>query len=283
MSEAVIVRDMYKQFGKPSLPRWKHALKARANGRVQEANGQKKAVVAVDRVSFTIHEGEIFGVLGPNGSGKSTLIRLIATLLLPDEGKIEVLGYDVVRQPMHVQRLINRVSVEASFFKKLSPMENLVYGARLYGMDGRETRRRVVEILTRLGLEKRTIFQPMEEMSRGMQQKVAIARALLSRPRILLLDEPTTGLDPRSKREVQAVVRELNQEHGTTILLTTHDMLEAESLCHRIAILDGGKIVALDTPEALKQSIPRNGHDITLEDVFLELTGKALVKEEDGV
>jgi ABC-2 type transport system ATP-binding protein len=119
----------------------------------------------------------------------------------------------------------------------------------------------------------------MEEMSRGMQQKVAIARALLSRPRILLLDEPTTGLDPRSKREVQAVVRELNRENGTTILLTTHDMLEAESLCDRIAILDGGKIVALDTPEALKRLIPRNGHDVTLEEVFLELTGKALVKE----
>jgi ABC-2 type transport system ATP-binding protein len=283
MAEAVVVRDMYKQFGKAGFPSWKNPLKARPNGLAAESNGKKKVVVAVDRVSFTIHEGEIFGVLGPNGSGKSTLIRLIATLLLPDEGLIEVLGYDAVRQPKQVQRLINRVSVEASFFKKLSPMENLLYGARLYGMDGRETRRRVVEILTRLGLEKRTIYQPMEEMSRGMQQKVAIARALLSQPRILLLDEPTTGLDPRSKREVQAVVRELNQEHGTTILLTTHDMLEAESLCNRIAILDGGKIVALDTPEALKRSIPRNGHDITLEDVFLELTGKALVKEEEAV
>jgi ABC-2 type transport system ATP-binding protein len=274
---------MYKQFGKPGLPRWKNILKVRSNGREADAHSRKKAVVAVDRVSFTIHEGEIFGVLGPNGSGKSTLIRLIATLLLPDEGKIEVLGYDAVRQPMQVQRLINRVSVEASFFKKLSPMENLLYGARLYGMDGRETRLRVVEILTRLGLQKRTIYHPMEEMSRGMQQKVAIARALLSRPRILLLDEPTTGLDPRSKREVQGVVRELNQENGTTILLTTHDMLEAESLCHRIAILDGGKIVALDTPEALKRSIHRNGHEITLEDVFLELTGKALVKEGDAL
>jgi ABC-2 type transport system ATP-binding protein len=283
MPAAITVSDMYKHFGKPDLPRWKQFLKAWSNGSEQQANGRKKAVVAVDRVSFTVQEGEIFGVLGPNGSGKSTLIRLIATLLLPDEGKIEVLGYDAVRQPVQVQRLINRVSVEASFFKKLSPMENLLYGARLYGMDGRETRRRVVEILTRLGLEKRTIFQPMEEMSRGMQQKVAIARALLSRPRILLLDEPTTGLDPRSKREVQAVVRELNQEDGTTILLTTHDMLEAEGLCHRIAIMDGGKIVALDTPEALKRTIPRNGHEVTLEDVFLELTGKTLVKEEDAV
>jgi ABC-2 type transport system ATP-binding protein len=114
-----------------------------------------------------------------------------------------------------------------------------------------------------------------------MQQKVAIARALLSQPRLLLLDEPTTGLDPRSKREVQAVVRELNREHGTTILLTTHDMQEAESLCDRIAIIDSGKVVALETPMALKKLIPSNGHEPTLEEVFLELTGKPLVKEEE--
>jgi ABC-2 type transport system ATP-binding protein len=121
----------------------------------------------------------------------------------------------------------------------------------------------------------------MEEMSRGMQQKVAIARALLSQPRLLLLDEPTTGLDPRSKHEVQAVIRELNEQHGTTILLTTHDMGEAEALCHRIAIVDNGKIVALDTPEALKKLIPRNGHEPTLEEVFLALTGNELVSEEE--
>ena len=277
MSQAVIVNDVYKQFGKQNGSWWQRPHKAASN-----TNGHKPQVVAVDRVSFSVREGEIFGVLGPNGSGKSTLIRLIATLLLPDSGTIQVFGQDVVRQPMQVQRQINRVSVEASFFKKLSPMENLVYGARLYGLEGGETRRRVVEILTRLGLEKRVIYQPMEEMSRGMQQKVAIARALLSRPRLLLLDEPTTGLDPRSKREVQAVIRELNQEHGTTILLTTHDMLEADSLCERIAIIDGGKIVALDTPQALKRTITRNGHEPTLEDVFLELTGKELVKEDEA-
>ncbi|HLE52608.1 MAG TPA: ABC transporter ATP-binding protein [Anaerolineales bacterium] len=277
MSQAVIVNEVYKRFGKPNGSWWQRPRKANPS-----TNGHKPQVVAVDRVSFSVRTGEIFGVLGPNGSGKSTLIRLIATLLLPDSGTIQVFGQDVVRQPMQVQRQINRVSVEASFFKKLSPMENLVYGARLYGLDGGETRRRVVEILTRLGLEKRVIYQPMEEMSRGMQQKVAIARALLSRPRLLLLDEPTTGLDPRSKREVQAVIRELNQEHGTTILLTTHDMLEADSLCDRIAIIDSGKIVALDTPQALKQSITSNSHEPTLEDVFLELTGKSLVKEDEA-
>lgn len=283
MSEAIVVQNATKRFGKAGrIPGWKHLLPSRLNGKQngkESSNGRTPEVVAVDNVSFTVKEGEIFGVLGPNGSGKSTLIRLIATLLLPDGGSIKVFGYDVIRQAMHVQKMINRVSVEASFFKKLSPMENLVYGARLYGMNGRETRQRVVEILSRLGLDKRSIYKPMEEMSRGMQQKVAIARALLSRPRLLLLDEPTTGLDPRSKREVQAVVRELNQEHGTTILLTTHDMIEAENLCERVAIIDGGKIVALDTPKALKRLIPRNGHEPTLEDVFLELTGKQLITE----
>ncbi len=240
------------------------------------------AKVAVDHVSLAIQRGEIFGVLGPNGSGKSTLIRLIATLLIPDGGRITVFGHDVVENPRAAQRMINRVSVEASFFKKLSPMENLIYGARLYGMPASETRKRVVEILTRLGLEQKSIFQPMEEMSRGMQQKVAIARSLLSNPSLLLLDEPTTGLDPRSKREVQTFVRELRAAQNTTILLTTHDMHEAEALCDRIAIIDGGKIVALDTPENLKKLISQNGHLPTLEDVFLELTGKQLVAESEA-
>ncbi len=292
MENVIDVQDVYKQFGKRDQPRWKIKFwrkdKNNGNGssetltrRKVETNGSKKVVVAVDHVSFSIVEGEIFGVLGPNGSGKSTLIRLIATLLLPDGGSIKVFDYDVVHQPMDVQRLINRVSVEASFFKKLSPMENLIYGARLYGLGGGETRRRIVEILKRLGLEERSIYQPMEEMSRGMQQKVAIARALLSRPKVLLLDEPTTGLDPRSKREVQAVIKEMNQEFKTTILLTTHDMNEADNLCDRVAIIDGGVIVALDKPEALKRQVSENGKEITLEEVFLELTGKKLRSEDE--
>jgi ABC-2 type transport system ATP-binding protein len=232
-------------------------------------------VVAVQDVSFDVAPGEIFGVLGPNGSGKSTLIRVIATLLLPDEGRVLVFGHDVVREAMTVRRLINRVSVEAAFFKKLSPMENLLYGARLYGLDAAVARREIVAILDRLGLQKGALGKPMEEMSRGMQQKVAIARALLSRPTVLLLDEPTTGLDPRSKLEVQAAVRELREVHGTTILLTTHDMAEADGLCDRLAILDGGKVAALDAPEALKRTVPSgNGHATTLEDVFLRMTGK---------
>ncbi|MBE9525065.1 MAG: ABC transporter ATP-binding protein [Chloroflexi bacterium] len=270
MSHAIIVNNVHKQFGKPGVSLWKRAFKIKKNG-----HKEKSVVVAVNKVSFSIAEGEIFGVLGPNGSGKSTLIRLMATLLLPDSGNITVFGHDVLAQPLRVQKLINRVSVEASFFKKLSPMENLLYGARLYGIGGREVQKRVVEILTRLGLEKRTIFRPMEEMSRGMQQKVAIARALLSKPKVLLLDEPTTGLDPRSKLEVQDVVRDLQKVHNTTILLTTHDMVEADLLCNRVAIMDKGNVVAMDTPENLKKLVPsNNGHKTTLEDVFLALTGR---------
>jgi ABC-2 type transport system ATP-binding protein len=282
MSTAVFVHEAYKKFGKPGVTFWSRTPRrsGKMNNRLN-AFGSNKIIVAVDHVSFTVGEAEIFGVLGPNGSGKSTLIRLLATLLLPDSGDIRVFDFDVVREPMQVQRLINRVSVEASFFKKLSPMENLLYGARLYGMSGSETRVQVIEILTRLGLEERSIHKPMEEMSRGMQQKVAIARALLSRPRLLLLDEPTTGLDPRSKREVQQVIRELRDQNSTTILLTTHDMEEADNLCDRIAIIDGGRIVALDTPAGLKRMLPRKEHEPTLEEVFLEITGKKLVKEEE--
>ncbi len=262
-----------------------HALGANgksASGKEPGKEPEKKMVVAVNHVSFTVEKGEIFGVLGPNGGGKSTLIRLISTLLLPDSGKIYVFGKDVEQHPMDVQRMINRVSVEASFFKKLSPYENLSFGSKLYGLSDKQTSKMIVEILTRLGLEKRSIYSPMEEMSRGMQQKVAIARALLSHPQLLLLDEPTTGLDPRSKREVQAVIRELREQHGTTILLTTHDMTEAEMLCDRIAIMDSGTVIALDTPTALKNRIPaKDGKEPTLEDVFLELTGKQLVNPEE--
>ncbi|MDW8328100.1 MAG: ABC transporter ATP-binding protein [Anaerolineales bacterium] len=252
-------------------------------GRAGLFGGRQRAEpkIAINHVSLEIRRGEIFGVLGPNGSGKSTLIRLIATLLLPDDGSLRVFGHDVVREARRVQTLINRVSVEASFFKKLSPMENLLYGARLYNVPAALARQRAREILSRLGIEARAMDNPMEEMSRGMQQKVAIARAFLSRPILLLLDEPTTGLDPRSKREVQAFVRELRDTHDATILLTTHDMHEAEALCDRVAIIDGGRIVALDTPARLKERIAQNGHSVTLEDVFLELTGRHLANEAD--
>lgn len=295
MENAIIVEGVYKQFGKPMESLWQRLSRSKVEGLVssttecalesnvgEEKENGKHVTVAVNYVSFSVKAGEIFGVLGPNGGGKSTLIRLISTLMIPDRGKITVMGFDVVKQSMKVQQLINRVSVEASFFKKLSPLENLMYGARLYGMDSRQTRQTIFVILTRLGLEKRSITSPMEEMSRGMQQKVAIARALLSKPRLLLLDEPTTGLDPRSKREVQAVVREMRDKDGTTILLTTHDMTEAELLCDRIAIMSKGRVIALDTPAELKKLISwKDGKEPSLEDVFIELTGDRLINKDE--
>ncbi len=270
--KALEIYKATKTFGKNG----NHSLLAHLQGR---SKSPKKVVVAVDNVSLSVERGEIFGILGPNGSGKSTLVRLVSTLMIPDAGEVRVFGHDVQQEETTVKRMINRVSVDAAFFKKLSPMENLMYAARLYGVNAREAREKIVEILTRLGIEERSIGEPLEEMSRGMQQKVAIARAFLSAPILLLLDEPTTGLDPRSKREVQAFVKEIRANHDATMLLTTHDMSEAEALCDRIAIIDNGCIVALDTPDGLKACISGNGHPVTLEDVFMALTGKQLTEE----
>jgi ABC-2 type transport system ATP-binding protein len=290
MEIALEVNGARKVFGSEKRKGWLRRSLARLTGRhngAQATDSGSQAssddfTIAVDDVSFQIRHNEVFGVLGPNGSGKSTLIRLIATLLVPDGGHIRVFGHDARSDEMAIKRLINRVSVDAAFFKRLSPMENLVYAARLYGLDGGTARRQSKEILTRLGLKTKNFYEPLENLSRGMQQKVAIARAFLSAPILLLLDEPTTGLDPRSKREVQALVEEMRDTHDTTILLTTHDMYEADVLCDRVAILDNGRVVALDTPEGLKAMVQqRNGHEVTLEDVFMELTGKTLKGEEE--
>jgi ABC-2 type transport system ATP-binding protein len=186
---------------------------------------------------------------------------------------------------MAVKRLINRVSVDAAFFKKLSPMENLLFAARLYGLDGKTAKREAIVILARLGISEKRIDRPVEQMSRGMQQKVAIARALLTSPTLLLLDEPTTGLDPRSKLDVQAFIEEVNEAHDATIVLTTHDLAEAERLCTRITILDGGRVVAEDTPEGLKRLVAEvHGQEPTLQAVFMTYTGRSLDEdvEEDG-
>ena len=242
-----------------------------------------KVSTAVDDVSFRVARNEIFGILGANGSGKSTLIRLMSTLLIADAGEIRVFGYDVRDHEMQVKRLINRVSVEASFFKKLSPQENLRYALRLYGHAGPHVGDEIKASLTKLGIEEEKIGQPLEQLSRGMQQKVAIARAFLTSPVLLLLDEPTTGLDPRSKIEVQAFVRRLRDEHDATILLCTHDMNEAEELCERMAILDRGRLVALDTVAGLKARVAAElgQADPTLEEVFIHLTGRPLDEADE--
>jgi ABC-2 type transport system ATP-binding protein len=234
-------------------------------------------VEAVTDVSLRLERGTIHGVLGANGSGKSTLIRLIAGLLTLDAGRVEVFGHDVVRDELAVKRLINRVSVDAAFFKKLSPMENLTFAARVYGLDVRAARETVYTILERLHVGRDRVDRPIQQMSRGMQQKVAIARALLTSPVLLLLDEPTTGLDPRSKLDVRSFIEELRATHDTAIVLTTHDLEEAEQLSDRITILDGGRVVAEDTPDGLVASASqRLGRPATLWDVFMAHTGRSL-------
>ena len=238
---------------------------------------RRKPVAAISHVSMRLERGDIHGILGANGSGKSTLIRLISGLLTLDEGRVEVFGHDIVHDEMAVKRLINRVSVDAAFFKKLSPMENLLFAARLYGMDGGTAKREALHILARLGIGANRTGRPIEQMSRGMQQKVAIARALLTSPTLLLLDEPTTGLDPRSKLDVQSFIEELRETHDATIVLTTHDLAEAERLCGRITILNDGRVVAEDTPDGLIGLVAsRLGRPATLEDVFMTFTGRSL-------
>ncbi len=251
-----------------------HALEARGVSKAFRRGG--KRVLAVDGVTLRVPRGEIYGLLGANGSGKSTLIRVFSTLLEADSGEVRVFGRDVRAEEMAVKRLINRVSVEASFFKKLSAMENLVYAGRLYGVAPAHARPRAREILERLGIPASRHDEPLEKLSRGMQQKVAIARAFLSSPILLLLDEPTTGLDIRSKREVQAFVRELREEHEATIVLTTHDLDEAERLADRIGVLHGGRLVAEGSVDELTDRLDVD----TLEDAFLALTG-ARIEEAD--
>src|SRR5512133_253357 len=208
--------------------------------------------VALEDVSFTMQKGECVAILGQNGSGKSTLVRLLSTLLLHDGGSARVFGHDAFRDTRAVRRLVNRVSVEASFFKKMSAAENLGYAARFYGMTPKQTRTKIPAILERVGFPPDRRGEPMEALSRGMQQKVALARALLTSPVLLLLDEPTTGLDPRSKLEVQAFIRRMRAEHDATILLCTHDMAEAEALADRIGILHLGRLLFLEPVEDVK-------------------------------
>jgi ABC-2 type transport system ATP-binding protein len=275
--DAVVIDGVSKLFKKRRVM-WPWSKKNKAE------KADDRIVRAVDNVTLTVKRSEILGILGANGSGKSTLIRILSTLLIPDSGHVSIFGYDIEKDERIVQQLINRVSVEASFFKKLSPMENLIYAARLYNMPGGEARARIREILTRLGIPKDRIGQPLESMSRGMQQKVAIARAFLTSPIVLLLDEPTTGLDPRSKLDVQVFVKQLREQHGATILITTHDMEEAEALCDRVAIIDQGRVVVTGTIEELRQAVTERLERITpvtMNEVFMHYTVAHLITEAD--
>lgn len=258
---AVAVDELRKEFFRND---GRHGLRRR-----------RKRVAALDGVSFEVRRGETVAILGQNGSGKSTLIRLLSTLLLHDGGSARIFGHNVFTETRAVRRLINRVSVEASFFKKMSAAENLSYAARFYGMTPRSTRKQIPEILERVGFPRDRIGEPLEDMSRGMQQKVALARALLTAPILLLLDEPTTGLDPRSKVEVQQFIREIRETHDATVLLCTHDLVEAEELAERVGILDRGRLIELAPANELK----RKYNAETLEEAFFAATGKAFEDE----
>ena len=261
----LVVRNVSKAFTTGSGVPWR----TRARHRVR----------AVDDVSFDVERGSIFGLIGANGSGKSTLIRILSTLVLADTGAVSVFGFDIERDSMQARQLINRVSADPSFFRQMTALENLSFYGRVYGLDGADVRRRSQAICDRLGLSRAHQRQMVKELSRGQQQKVAVARAFLTSPVLMLLDEPTTGLDPRSKHDVQGFIREVQRDHDATILLTTHDMDEAESLCDRIAFLAGGRIVAEGTSHELRARV--DGRD--LEDVFMALTGKHVDEDEEEV
>jgi ABC-2 type transport system ATP-binding protein len=236
--------------------------------------------LALDRVALRVQRGEIVGVVGLNGSGKSTLVRVLATLTTPDTGTVRIFGRDVVEDAAEVRRHINRVSVDAAFAKEMSPWENLSFASRLYGDDAPDRRKRAQAALARLGLPGDAVDRPMKQLSRGQQQKVAIARSLLTSPSLLLMDEPTTGLDPRSKREVQAFVRSLHADTAATVLVCTHDLDEAEALCSRVLMLDRGRVVADGTAAELRERFGDHP-DATLEDVFLRLTGRSFGDDGD--
>lgn len=261
---ALEVRDLRKVF-------------IRRDGTREGWRRKRRRVPALKGVSFTMERGETLAILGQNGSGKSTLVRLLSTLLLEDGGSAFMFGHDVFHDTRAVRRMVNRVSVEASFFKKMSAVENLSYAARFYGMRASETKDRIPEILSRVSFPEDRRREPMENLSRGMQQKVALARALLTSPVVLLLDEPTTGLDPRSKLEVQEFIREIRESHDATILLCTHDLAEAEALADRVGILHQGELLVLEPADELKE---RYGAD-TLEDAFFAATGKSFEEEGD--
>lgn len=222
---------------------------------------------AVDHISFTVEPGEIFGFLGPNGAGKTTTIRMLTGQLRPSDGRAAVMGCDVVEERQRLKPQIGVVWEYQNLYERLSALDNLLFSARLYGID----RRRIAEVLEFVGLTDRAKDR-LQKYSNGMKQRLLIARALLHAPRVLFLDEPTRGLDPGVARDIRSLVTELARS-GTTVFLTTHYMEEADRLSHRVAILDHGRIVALDAPQRLKE---QHGAAATLEDVFIQLTGRSL-------
>jgi ABC-2 type transport system ATP-binding protein len=213
-----------------------------------------KEVVAVDDISFDVRDGELFGLLGPNGAGKTTMVKMLTTLLIPTGGSARILGHDVVREAGAIRPIIGFIfGGERGLYWRLSAKDNLRYFADLYHVDPDLAKRRIPELLELVGLAGRE-DEKVEGYSRGMRQRLHVARTLLHDPEVLFLDEPTMGLDPVGARELRGVIRDLVAEEKT-VFLTTHYMFEADALCERVAVINHGKIVALDTPEGLKRHV----------------------------
>ncbi|HXX37065.1 MAG TPA: ATP-binding cassette domain-containing protein [bacterium] len=229
-------------------------------------------LVAVDAVSIDVHAGEIFGLLGPNGAGKSTMIKMLTTLLPPTAGSAQVAGFDIVRDPTSVRRRIGYVPQALSADGALSGYENLLVSSRLYGLTRSEREERIREALELVGLAD-VADQLVREYSGGMIRRLEIAQAMLHRPAVLFMDEPTVGLDPVARRVVWGHVRHLRDLWGTTILITTHYMDEADDLADRVAVMHQGHVAAVGTPAELKVAV---GGEATLDDVFVHFTGASI-------
>ena len=228
---------------------------------------------AVDGISFSISKGEIFGLLGPNGAGKTTTIRMLSTVLEPDQGDITIGGYSVRHDADAVRSLIGVCPQEIALYEELSSYDNLVFFGRMAGLNGKEAGEQAMSHLELVGLTERAKGR-IDKFSGGMKRRVNLAVALMGHPQLLFLDEPTVGIDPQSRNNIYETIEGL-RKNGMTILYTTHYMEEADRLCNRVAIVDGGRIIALDAPRELRSQIGPPDQ-VTLEDVFLRLTGRSL-------
>ncbi|MFC1953632.1 ABC transporter ATP-binding protein [Chloroflexota bacterium] len=228
---------------------------------------------AVNGISFDIRKGEIFGLLGPNGAGKTTTIRILSTVLEPDSGEVSIGGYSTTKDAEDVHQLIGVCPQELALYEELSALDNLVFFGRMVGLDGKEARSQAMSNLELMELTDRAKAK-ISKYSGGMKRRVNLAIALMGHPQLIFLDEPTVGIDPQSRNKIYETIESL-RDNGMTILYTTHYMEEADRLCHRVAIMDGGQIIALDTPMGLKSQIGIP-EQVTLEDVFLRLTGRGL-------
>ncbi len=240
----------------------------------QDLHKSFKDLKAVDGVSFSIEKGEIFGLLGPNGAGKTTTIRILSTVTPPDKGDVTIGGFSLRHQPDKIRGLIGICPQELALYADMSAFDNLVFFGRMAGLSSARAREQAMENLKLMGLEDRAKKGRVDKFSGGMKRRVNLAIALMGSPQLIFLDEPTVGIDPQSRNNIFETIQGLRAK-GMTILYTTHYMEEADRLCKRVAIMDGGKIIAMDTPLALKSQIGDPEHT-SLEEVFLKLTGRSL-------